>query len=254
VANDFQSAVGEVARFLQSEALVAVVRGTHQNKKHTLVLDCALVDTSTTFRILFRVNSRRDADDFRRGVGFSRAPGAGSSLSYKGHRLYVDTINPRSWRDSPSPIDIGVVYPLDSLDADSGSVCVDDLKRRGATKIFLVTCTDNFDLTWVTSYDPYWITYDAEDEDPAYHQRVKDVTAEQGLSHHPKVPAYASREDTRYLVRHYCDRCRMSRLARLNKPYPGIRNLHDAQMGEYEATCLKCGCVALDNYNWYGQS
>ena len=30
-------------------------------------------------------------------------------------------------------------------------------------------------------------------EDPAYHQRMKDVTAEQGLRHRLKVPAYASR-------------------------------------------------------------
>ena len=30
-------------------------------------------------------------------------------------------------------------------------------------------------------------------EDLAYHQRMKDVTAEQGLRHRLKVPAYASR-------------------------------------------------------------
>ena len=39
--------------------------------------------------------------------------------------------------------------------------------------------------------------------------------------------------------------------AELNLPYPGKELLKKASMGEFQAHCLKCGSVSMDNYNWY---
>jgi len=66
------------------------------------------------------------------------------------------------------------------------------------------------------------------------------------------LPKYAQSADRSKIVKILCKgHCGTSRLAELNKPYPGQDELRSAPMGEYEAKCLKCGSTASDNYNWH---
>jgi hypothetical protein len=252
VENDARSALEALQSFLNSEDKLVVVDGTHQNRKHVLALATALAIKGRTLRILFRANGRQNAGDFLRPLGIQRLPSPGDFLRLDGHRLFVDTINPRTWNASPSVIDIAVVYPLDSLAADTGSRCIEDLEYRRAGKILLVTWADIFDVTWLQDRRPVWVTYDAEQDDLAYHARVKVFTGDVRAPR-LKTPDYASRADPRYLIRLHCDRCRCGRWALLNKAYPGIAAINDAETGEYEAKCLVCGSTMVDNYNWYGQ-
>lgn len=208
--------------------------------------------------VLFRANSRENLPLFLKAVGIQvthRAARPGEPLVVGACRLYVDTINPRSWRISARPIDVAIVYPLDSLSPDTGSDCIQDLRSRDSKKLILVTWTDNVDYSWLDTYSPRWIAFDALDQ-PDYHRKVKDLEA-RGHRRYPgprTLPQYARDVDTRYLVKLHCDSCHATRWARLNKPYPGLNALNGAMPGEFEATCLKCRTNLRDNYNWYGQS
>ncbi|MGC3872879.1 hypothetical protein ACPF7Z_06370 [Halomonas sp. GXIMD04776] len=67
-----------------------------------------------------------------------------------------------------------------------------------------------------------------------------------------KLPDYASKADRAKVVQLLCKgKCGRGRWAELNKIYPGKVALRKALMGEYKATCLRCGGTSLDNYNWY---
>ena len=67
-----------------------------------------------------------------------------------------------------------------------------------------------------------------------------------------KLPNYARNADRAKVVQLLCKgKCSGGRWAELNKIYPGKEALRKALMGEYKATCLRCGNTALDNYNWY---
>lgn len=229
--------------------------GTNQNEKHVLALQTTLLTSPSGTRLLFRANSRQNVSLFLRTAGIHRVPRPGEPLLVEGHRLYVDTTNPRSWKASVRPIDVGIVYPLDSLSPDTGSDCIQDLRSRDAKKLILVTWTDNVDYGWLATYSPRWIAFDAVDK-PDYHRKVKELE-ERGhrRQHGPRdLPQYARDVDPRYLVRLHCDSCNATRWAQLNKPYPGLKALHRAAPGELEANCLKCGTTMRNNYNWYGQT
>jgi hypothetical protein len=67
-----------------------------------------------------------------------------------------------------------------------------------------------------------------------------------------KLPGYARHVDRTRLVRILCrGTCRMTRWAEMNAPYPGKDVLKRARLGQFRATCLQCGYVAVDNYNWF---
>jgi len=183
-----------------------------------------------------------------------RAPRSGVPFNIKGgYKLYFDTIDPATWHSTPSNIDVAIVYPLDSLDPDNGDDCIQDLLRRKAKKVFMVSWTDNKDFSWTNQFNPVRVIYDAEEEDPELHRRVKIMlSSKPPTTTFPKLPDYAKSTAHSHLIRILCrGRCNGTRWARLNKPYPGKSALTSAPMGEYEATCLKCGYVASDNYNWF---
>lgn len=65
------------------------------------------------------------------------------------------------------------------------------------------------------------------------------------------LPDYARRADPAKLVRIFCKGvCCKGRWAQMNEDYPGEDVLKSAPLGQFTATCLVCGRVALDNYNW----
>ena len=244
-----------VSSFLRTEERFLLLTGTHQYEKHVLALNIILSEYPSPAQILFRVNHSSSIDSFLSPVlDLAHELKIGTPTNIQGgYTLYVDTINPTSWRSSPYEIDVAAVYPIDSLEYDAGDDCVQDLIRRKAKKILLVSWTDDRDFGWVDQFNPVRVVFDAEEENPEYHKRVLesigqfhvDVISE-------KLPKYAQSTPQSYLVKILCrGRCHAGRWARLNLPYPGKSALKSAQMGQYRATCLQCGYEATDNYNWF---
>jgi hypothetical protein len=66
-----------------------------------------------------------------------------------------------------------------------------------------------------------------------------------------QLPDYAKGADPSRLVKLLCKgKCSRVRWAEMNQPYPGKTEMRKAEMGVYTATCLYCGKIAYDNYNW----
>lgn len=253
--NTKEKALRSILSFFRSQDKVLLLTGTHQNKKHILALSAILSQYPSPATILFRANNMNLIKHFLSPIlKLKKNPKTGVPTNIEGgYRFYVDTINPRSWRSSPSNIDIAVVYPIDSLGYEEGDDCVQDLIRRNAKKIFLVSWTDNKDFSWTEQFNPVHIVYDAEEKDPEYHKRMKEYVSSVSPKQILKgLPNYTKSTPDKYLIQILCrGKCRCTRWARLNKAYPGKSALKSAEMGEYRATCLKCGYEATDNYNWF---
>lgn len=241
-----------------SDRKVLLLTGTHQYRKHILALSTIFDCYRSPSTVLFRTNHARNADDFLAPIigksGMAPRVKTGRPMNIAGgYRLFADTINPLSWKSTPSSIDVAVVYPIDSLDYDYGEKCVHDLMRRDVKKVFLVSWTDNVDgYGWTNQFDPVHVVYDAKEDDPEYHNRVLGCMSGGSTRRIPKkVSRYAQHVPHEYLMRIFCDKCRTTRWAELNKPYPGPTALKKAEAGEYTAKCVKCGYEAMDNYNWY---
>ncbi|MHA1450132.1 MAG: hypothetical protein ACTSP4_11995 [Candidatus Hodarchaeales archaeon] len=122
-----------------------------------------------------------------------------------GFTLVTDTINRRSWRSGTLVPDVAVVYPIDAMDYDEGDACVHNLIRRGIKKIFLVSWTDNKDFGWIDQFEPVHSVYDAEEEDPEYHERVMEhVSSVSTQTITKKLPDYAKSVNDRFLIFSQC--------------------------------------------------
>jgi hypothetical protein len=253
--NTRKQAEEKIAFFLRSDRRFLQLTGTHQNRKHLLALELVLSHYPSPATVLFRANHVRNIESFLSPLmKLPKSPRPGTQFNIQGgYMLYFDTINPASWRSSPKGIDAAILYPLDSLNPDEGDDCVQDLVRRNTKKVFLVSWTDNRDFSWTNQFDPVQVIYDAEEEDPDYHKRMMELLSSTEPERiFQKKPDYAESTQDIYLVKILCrGRCNSTRWAKLNKPYPGKSALRAAQMGEYRATCLSCGYVASDNYNWF---
>lgn len=252
--NTRTKALEEINSFLQSNHRFMLLTGTFQTEKHPLVLAAILTQFPTPATILFRANHANHFDTFLSPVlKLSKKPKTGTPIAIQGgYTLYIDTTNRSSWGSSPSNIDIAVVYPIDSLSLQLGDECVQDLIARKAKKIILVSWTDNKDFSWVNQFSPIPVAFDAEEERPDYHQRMIEILPHEPLHERPTgLPSYAQSTQSEYLIQILCrGKCGSMRWAKLNKPFPGMSTLKSAPMMDYRATCLKCGYVASDNYNW----
>lgn len=252
--NTRQSATHGILSFLESDQRFLLLTGTYQNEKHVLALSTILSKYPSPASILFRANHSTNIQNFLAPVlNLTKEPRTGTPIHVDGYTLYVDTINPMSWSSSPSEVDVAMVYPIDSLEYESGDDCVQDLISRKAKKILLVSWTDDKDFGWATQFSPIHVIFDAEEDDPDYHRRmVEMLTSVPRQQITEKLPEYASAIPQQYLIKILCrGRCHTTRWAKLNAPYPGRSAMRSAQMGRYTATCLKCGYEATDNYNWF---
>lgn len=249
--NTKEKAIASLQAFMTGPERVLLLSGTHQHEKHPLALGAALALAPAGARILFRANSKQNAGMFLQPMGIGKVPAPGTFVRANNRELYVDTINRVSWRSTPSPIHTAIVYPLDSLGRDDGDDCVQDLMRRQAAKIMLVTWTDNKDFSWVDGLSPVRIVYDAEAERPDYHERMREIESEGTSVSRPKnLPGYAQSAPRDRLIKIHCRGCNTGSWALLNKPHPGATTIRQAPHGEYRAKCLKCGRDNDDNYNW----
>jgi len=253
--NTRRQATQSISSFLRTDEKFVLLTGTYQNEKHVLAISLIFSQYPSPATILFRANTLRNISDFLSPVlRLTKEPKTGTPINVGRYTLYVDTINPRSWYSSPSDIDVAIVYPIDSLEYDAGDDCVQDLIRRKAKKIFLVSWTDNKDFSWTDQFNPVHVIFDAEEENPEYHKRMMELlaSAQSEITITEKLPAYATSIPHKYLVKILCrGRCHTTRWARLNAPYPGKSAIRSAPLGQYRATCLICGYEATDNYNWF---
>ena len=249
--NTKEKARHNILSFIQSKDRVLLLTGTHQYKKHILALSVILSKSLPSAIILFRVNDARNIGRILSPIlKLTNNPTIGSPINIKGgHKLYVDTINRRSWSSSPSDIDLAIVYPVDSLNFKNGHDCVQDLIDRNPKKVFLISCDDDRDFTWIDQFNPVRAIYDAEEEDPEYHKRVIDLLSSVPSEEIPKgLPGYAKSIPPEYLVQiPLCRKCGCARWATLNVPYPGKSALRSAPIGKYKATCLVCGYETINN-------
>lgn len=66
------------------------------------------------------------------------------------------------------------------------------------------------------------------------------------------LPEYAQAADRKRLVKILCKgKCRATCWAEMTINYPGRDILSKSQVGDFTAICLRCGCEAVDGYNWY---
>lgn len=251
--NTKEKATKNILDFLRSDNKVLLLTGTHQSEKHSLALSLILAEYPSPANILFRANHSTNIKTFLSPVlELSKNPKTGKPIKISGgYNLHVDTINQMSWNSSPSDIDIAIVYPVGSLGESKGDDCVQDLIRRNAKKIVLVSYIDNKDISWVEQFNPVKVTYDSEEDDPNQHARIKEIVSESNPISISGLPQYVKNTQREYLIQLYCKGCSSGRWAKLDKPYPGKTALKNAQIGEYTATCLKCGYENDDNYNWY---
>lgn len=253
--NNKNEAFLKIIEFLNSSERVLLLKGTHQNQKHPLALAAVLTQSPKPPVVLFRVNHKSNIEDIVESVfKLKTKPQPGKPIIIDGSsRLYFDTINRSSWQHTPRDIDIAIVYPTDSLDSNRGEENLRDIINRNAKKILLVTWTDNKDYYWTMQYKPTIVIYDAEEEDPKYHQRVLDVIGLVPTTEPIKgLPKYAQNVPSEYLIQILCrGRCRKTRWAKMNKPYIGRDALRTGNFGDYNAECLMCGYIANDPYNWY---
>ena len=249
--NNKEEAIQKIINFLQSKSKYLLLNGTNQYKKHTLLLTTVITLVPKGSSILFRANHKTNIEKFLSSViPLSRKPQTGKPIKVDCKSLYVDTINRLSWGKTPYKIDYAIIYPIDSLDSKSGYDNIYDLKNRSPQKIFMITWTDNKDMSWINSYNPTIVTYDAIEEDPDYHNRVETLhdDIKEEIIH--GLPDYAKNVSTSFLVKILCRNCRKFRWAKLNKIFPGFEKLKSAGPGEFTATCLVCGYTGHDNYKW----
>jgi|GEM_PF-1249842 len=253
--NTIDKARDELIKFIQSDKKIALFTGTNQNKKHILALSLIFNHYSNS-NLLFRANSVDNLSIFLSPI-FS-----GDLSKYIKNReiplnngsstLYLDTINKRTWSSSPHSVDVSIFYPIDSVKAEDGTECVNNLIKLTKSKIFLISWTDNEDFSWTNQYNPIRIIYDAEEERPEYHQEIKNIIEQSKNTQKFKetTPSYAQSTEENYQITIFCRKCQKNRKAKLNKPFPGLNIIKSANHGEYEATCLFCGNTCTDNYNW----
>jgi hypothetical protein len=188
IANNRENAVNQLVEFINSDSeKVILLKGTHQFAKHTLVMD--LVTQTKDFKKgIFRSNSLQNISTFLSHAGYKGAMGkrftAGKPYNLSGTAFYFDSLFTRStWGKSPSQVDFALVYPMDSFCEKNQQVkdeLLDNLLRwKNIKKVFIVTWTDlRHDYDWLSEYVDRTVIYDAEEEDPAYHQRVLDLLRE----------------------------------------------------------------------------
>jgi hypothetical protein len=107
-------------------------------------------------------------------LGSKRSLKTGERYNLGGNYLYVDSINSRTWGNTPRTLDYAVIYPLDSVTKDSGreNIVRDLMINKSIGKLFFVSWTDNVDFSWTVKFIDCEVIFDAEEEDPDYHQRM----------------------------------------------------------------------------------
>jgi len=172
--NGKQQAIEQIEDFLKSDEKCMLITGTHQYEKHKLIMKI-LNKYYKNASILFRINSMNNItnDAF---VGLSKKNTAGTKLKIGNNKYEFDSFNTSStWGRTSSAFDFAIFYPIDALCRSMKKEAIINLfQHKNIKKIFLCSWTDNLDYDYAkfSEFFSRQVIYDAEEEDPAYHQRV----------------------------------------------------------------------------------
>ncbi len=172
--NGKDQAIKEIEEFLESDGKGLLITGTHQYEKHRLVMKI-LNKYYKNAHILFRINSMDNLTDDA-FIGLHKKPKSGERLKIGNNYYEFDSFNTRNtWSKTSNDFDFAILYPIDALCRSMKKEAIENLyntKRIG--KVFLCSWTDNvnYDFSKFAEFYSKQVIYDAEEEDPNYHQRV----------------------------------------------------------------------------------
>lgn len=172
-----ETATKTIEDFLNSEDRCLLLTGTHQYKKHKLVMHI-LNEKYAGKSILFRINSMQNitGNDFLGFAGITKQPKAGEVIKVSNNYYQIDSyINYSTWDKHSSKIEFAIVYPVDAfLYRNKNYEAIEDLiQNNSIKKIFFISWTDKASIN--ESFEKYYTfhaVYDAEKEDIEYHKRV----------------------------------------------------------------------------------
>lgn len=179
MSNNKENLLQNIEEFLYSEEKCMFITGTHQYKKHIMVM-AALDHLKPESHILFRSSTMQNLLD-REFLGrfISKQPKIGQAFRIENSIYEADTFaNSSSWHKSSREFDYAIFYPIDSIArGDTNIKCIDNLfEDKEIGKVFLVSWTDsNYDYSIFDKYVNKKCVYDAEEEDVEYHKRILDI-------------------------------------------------------------------------------
>lgn len=176
---DKEQAIDKITEFLKSDEKAILLTGTHQYKKHKLIM-ALLNKYYKNAKILFRVNGMDNItnEEFAGFAGVKKTPKSGELIKVSNNYYMFDSLNKTTWSRSSNKFDFAIFYPIDSVMRGNVYDTLDDLtKNKEIGKLFLVSWTDNknYDYAAISKYYNRHIIYDAESENSAYHKRVIDI-------------------------------------------------------------------------------
>ena len=87
--------------------------------------------------------------------------------------MYIDTISKRLWRGEK--YNVSIVYPVDSIvrnKKEQHKEILEDLIKNTVHKVFIVSCTDSNDYSWLEGFGmDRTVVFDAMEEDIDYYNR-----------------------------------------------------------------------------------
>lgn len=164
----------EIIEFIKNDdEKIMLITGTHQYEKHMEVLRALNSENiNDGVKVLFRVNAKDNIGSiFNHKIKTKKL---NERIKVGKLRLYIDTINKKSWKDEK--YNVSILYPLDSVcrmkEANRKEI-INNLLKNTINKVFLVSWTDHFDYSWLNEFGiDRIVVFDAEEEDKEYHEKV----------------------------------------------------------------------------------
>lgn len=178
--NTKQNAIESIEEFLHSDERCLLITGTHQYAKHKLIM--AILDKHFEHHLfLFRTNSLKNVsnNDHLGWAGVNKTPKAGETFKVGRNMYQCDSLTSSgTWYKTSRRFACAIVYPVDTLYRSGDVSSIDDLfKFKEISKVFLASWMDRneYDHSIFAQFVQRHVVYDAEQEDPEYHQRVLNL-------------------------------------------------------------------------------
>lgn len=179
--NSKDNAIKDIVEFLKSDKRCMLVTGTHQYKKHVLVM--ALLDKYyKNAKVLFRASGVKHAFTTSNILGQFDLKNMKAGELFKLYNNYyaVDSFTRKdTWYKTNDKYDFAIVFSIDAILQNSVDIeCIQELfERESISKIFLISWTDHFDDNYneMNKYIDEKTIYDVEEENIEYHNRVKEL-------------------------------------------------------------------------------
>lgn len=177
-----ENVIKQISDFLMSDEKGMLITGTHQFKKHRIVMH-TINKIHNRKLILLRTNSMGMVKEHLKGL-MKRQPKAGERFKLGNNVYEFDSFNTSStWHKTNHNFSIVIVYPIDAIArGDVSMECIEDLFQfKEFDKIIFISWTDNLvnDYSKFDKYVNRKCVYDADDT--KYHERVLETIHTKGL-------------------------------------------------------------------------